>query len=62
MNKIEILDRSELKECWTCEGTGLKGSDKCKTCGGTGKFREPNYILVTEKDEQKIAFNMDFIK
>jgi len=61
--KIEILDKSEIKECWSCEGTGITKKGSCEACEGTGKFREPNYCIIVETPNgERIAFQSDFCK
>lgn len=40
--KIQIIKKSEIQECWRC-----KGSDKfCSTCKGTGKYEKTNYFMI----------------
>ena len=54
---IEWINNSRTTKCWSCDGKG------CKACQKTGKWKEDNYILITNtKDKkQKIAFQVDFI-
>jgi len=60
VKNIQVIDKSEIKTCWACDG---KRGTNCKTCNGTGIWREPNYIIVAEQSKgQRIAFQVDFIK
>lgn len=66
MKNVEILDRSEVKTCYICNGIGHFGYygndhdlDVCKHCNGTGKWVNPNYILIADSLEGKIAFQVD---
>lgn len=62
MKKVEFIDKSEIKDCWTCNGKGKVDEIECKTCQGTGKWKEGNYIIVAEDPKgQKIAFQSDFL-
>jgi len=72
-NKVEIIKcESSNKKCYICNGSGmtekLLSENKaefmaCKTCDGTGIFKDNHYILITEDDKgNKIAFPMDTIK
>jgi len=64
MKKIQVIDKSEISQCWACNGTGFYTKKiKCKTCNGTGKWREPSYIIIAKQPNgQRIAFQSDFIK
>lgn len=62
---VEVIDNSEIKECWACKGTGFGNVKEieCPICKGTGKWREPSYIMIVETpDGKKIGFKSDFIK
>jgi len=71
VKKVEIIDKSQEKECYECEGTGAheifeKGVfatgifRNCKKCNGTGKYKQDSYLLITtQPNGQKIAFDVD---
>ncbi len=52
------------KKCYICDGKGkIENKVPCKTCEGTGVFKDNHYIIVTEDSEgNKIAFSMDTLK
>lgn len=52
--KYTIIDKSDIMECWKCNGK----DKKCSLCNGTNQFRESHYIIVDEKN--KIAIDSDF--
>jgi len=68
MSKVKFIDKSKYPKCWVCNGTGLKDGEFsngkiCKTCKGTGKFKEYFYNLVyTNKKGQKLCFGVDGLK
>lgn len=73
-NKVEIIKcESSNKKCYICDGTGKVrkethtqgGQPKgiyvyfpCKTCDGTGIFKDNHYILIVNG----MAWPMDSIK
>ena len=68
--KHEIIDHSDMMECWVCDGDGYivkfyddkpyhRNKLKCKLCSGTGKFRESHYYIIDNKN--KIAIDSDTI-
>lgn len=57
MAKVEIIDKSSKTKCWSCEGKG------CEACNNTGFWKEPNYFIIyTDKNGVKQAFQSDFVK
>ena len=71
---MKVIDKSRKSKCRVCNGEGIifcwkefegklqQEFSNCEVCNGTGIFKASNYILITEKDGQKIAFQMDTIK
>lgn len=56
-NNLEVIDNSNHIKCWSCKGKG------CKACDNTGLWKEPCYFMIyTDKDGNKMAFQTDFIK
>ncbi len=54
-DKIEIIrQESSDKKCYICKGK----NKECKTCDGTGIFKDNHYILIANG----MAFSMDTIK
>ena len=63
MKNFEVIDKSEIVNCFRCSGKGIEDNKKCSLCNGTGKWREPNYYLIyTDKNGVKQAFQSDFVK
>ena len=61
--KVEFIDKSSYSKCYVCEGKGNIKNVPCKSCNGTGKWKEDNFILVAETpDKKKIAFQVDGLK
>jgi hypothetical protein len=56
-----LIDKSDIMDCWRCEGKGKyienKKLRKCSLCKGSGKWIEKHYIVIDEKN--KIAFDTD---
>ena len=53
-NKVEIIDRTFKVDCYICKGKG------CKRCEGTGKWEKGSaYLVATQQDGTKIAFQVD---
>ena len=64
-NKTEVLlCETSNKKCYICDGKGkIENKVECKTCEGTGVFKDNHYIIITEDVKgNKIAFPMDTIK
>lgn len=71
---MKVIDKSRKSKCRACNGEGIifhwkefKGKLQqeffnCEICNGTGLFKDSHYLLITEKDGQKIAFDMDTLK
>jgi DnaJ-class molecular chaperone len=58
MKKQEtLIDKSDIMDCWACDGTGKVNNKTCKACDGTGKWREPHYIVIDTKNN--IAIDTD---
>ena len=57
MTKVQIIDNSSKTECWVCKEE--KNNFNCIVCNGTKIWKEDNYILITEHQGQKIAFQVD---
>jgi DnaJ-class molecular chaperone len=69
-SNIEYVKQFNPTQCYKCDGTGYgigpgirrKQAIKnlCKTCGGTGRWNEDNYHLITTlPNGEKIAFQVD---
>jgi len=59
MSKVKYIDKSQTVKCLIC---GAKDKS-CKVCKGTGKRKRDNYYLVyTDKNGQKLGFQVDGIK
>ena len=57
-NKLKIIKKRLKSLCYSCEGTGKIGKKKCRTCNGTGIYKENYYIHIVGK----YAFGGDTIK
>jgi DnaJ-class molecular chaperone len=66
MKNVEFIRHPESdKECIDCRGTGeiYHKNRPCKSCDGTGIYKDNRYTMVaTDKNGNKIAFNVDGIK
>jgi hypothetical protein len=51
--RLQIIDKSDIMECWKCYGK----DKKCSICQGTNKFRESHYIYIDKVN--KIAIDTD---
>lgn len=61
--KAKFVDKSHTMKCWSCKGLTKKEKEKCKFCGGTGRFKEDFFHLIyTDKNGQKICFGVDGLK
>lgn len=63
--KIEIIDKSNIMKCWTCNGEGSiiineahpLVREQCKVCDGKGNYKESHFIIIDHKN--KIAIDSD---
>lgn len=57
--RYTLINKSDVMFCYKCEGKGfVYGEDcVCSTCNGSGKWIEPHYIIIDEKN--KIAIDSD---
>jgi DnaJ-class molecular chaperone len=72
MKKATFIDKTKHQQCWSCRGSGTDFSKEitnitrvpeCPICKGTGILKRESYILVyTNKEGQKMGFQVDGLK
>jgi len=46
---MKLIRRIFKQTCWCCNGTGKIARNKCRTCKGTGIYKENSHIIIFGK-------------
>ena len=59
---MKLIKRKFRQYCWCCLGTGKIGRCKCRTCKGSGIYKENSYIFILRnKKGKEFAIDSDNI-
>lgn len=56
--KVKVIKKIKDAVCGCCFRSGEKPSKKCKSCHGTGVYKDYHYVMIVGK----VAWDMDTIK